>query len=61
MYDQYVTDNDYDDNHDFWCWQYDDDGGCCDRCGEDTPNGHGFYINDDTERVCGECWTVITQ
>lgn len=28
----------------------------CDRCGDDTPNGHGHYVNDDTERVCGDCY-----
>lgn len=55
-YDEYISDNDYDD-HDYWCWSYaDDDGGDCDRCGESTPNGHGHYINDDTERVCGDCY-----
>lgn len=33
----------------------DDDEGDCDRCGEPVPNGHGHWINDDTERVCGDC------
>lgn len=56
-YDDYISDNDYDDSHDFWGWQYgEDESGWCDRCGEDTPNGHGHYINDDTERVCGDCY-----
>lgn len=27
----------------------------CDGCGVDVPDGSGIYINDDTERVCGQC------
>ena len=42
---------------DYWDNQYaDDEAGDCDRCGENVPNGHGHYINDDTERVCGDCY-----
>lgn len=64
MYDDYIYDNDYDDSVAYTEWmdeQYvDDDSGECDRCGTDTPNGHGHYINDDTERVCSDCYDKET-
>lgn len=55
MYDEYVSDNDYDEINE-WDWQFADYAGDCDRCGDEVPNGHGHYINDDTERVCGDCY-----
>lgn len=32
----------------------------CDLCFADTPNGHGFYINNETQRICGDCYALQT-
>ena len=46
----------------YWCViclgeNEDDEGeGDCDHCGTFVANGHGFYISDDLQRVCIDCY-----
>ena len=28
----------------------------CDYCGRETPDGAGYYVNSDQDRVCAECF-----
>lgn len=60
MYDDYTYDNDYDDSFDYNEYADDSDSDC-DRCDTVVPNGHGHYTDDDSERLCGDCYEAATR